>query len=136
MVVTSLDWQRPLVRLALGDLTAAMHGLSPCGRTNMRIKGWLGRSDESTKVKGMFVRPEQIAEIGRRHQEIERMRLVVTRRADADQMTLEVETPSLSDSDREKLENTLTSVTKLRGTVASVPPGSLPRDGRLISDER
>ena len=136
MVVTSLDWQRPLVRLALGDLTAAMHGLSPCGRTNMRIKGWLGRSDESTKVKGMFVRPEQIAEIGRRHQEIERMRLVVTRRADADQMTLEVETPSLSDADREKLENTLTSVTKLRGTVASVPPGSLPRDGRLISDER
>ncbi|OKO67201.1 AMP-dependent synthetase, partial [Bradyrhizobium sp. AS23.2] len=103
---------------------------------NMRIKGWLGRSDESTKVKGMFVRPEQIVEIGRRHQEIQRMRLVVTRWADADQMTLQVEAPSLSDADRGKLESTLTSVTKLRGTVASVPPGSLPRDGRLISDER
>jgi len=79
IVVTSLDAHHPWIRLALGDLTAALPGTSPCGRTNMSIKGWMGREDQATKVKGMFVRPEQIAEIGKRHPELGRLRLVVTR---------------------------------------------------------
>ena len=91
MVITSLDPHHPWIRLAIGDLTAAMPGLSPCGRTNMRIKGWMGRADQSTKVKGMFVRPEQIAEIAKRHPELGRLRLVVTRRGEADAMTLKAE---------------------------------------------
>ncbi len=81
IVVTSLDAHHPWIRLALGDLTAALRGTSPSGRTNMRIKGWMGRADQTTKVKGMFVRPEQIAEIGKRHPELGRLRLVVTRLA-------------------------------------------------------
>ena len=84
IVVTSLDPQHPWIRLALGDLTAALPGASPCGRTNMRIKGWMGRADQTTKVKGMFVRPEQIAEIGKRHPELGRLRLVVTRSGESD----------------------------------------------------
>ena len=92
IVVTSLDPQHPWIRLALGDLTAALPGASPCGRTNMRIKGWMGRADQTTKVKGMFVRPEQIAEIGKRHPELGRLRLVVTRSGESDLMTLKAET--------------------------------------------
>ena len=94
IVVTSLDPQHPWIRLALGDLTAALPGASPCGRTNMRIKGWMGRADQTTKVKGMFVRPEQIAEIGKRHPELGRLRLVVTRSGESDLMTLKAETAS------------------------------------------
>ena len=89
IVVTSLDPHHPWIRLALGDLTAALPGTSPCGRTNMRIKGWMGRADQTTKVKGMFVRPEQIAEIGKRHPELGRLRLVVTRAGESDLMTLQ-----------------------------------------------
>ena len=81
----------PWIRLALGDLTAALPGTSPCGRTNMRIKGWMGRADQTTKVKGMFVRPEQIAEIARRHPALGRLRLVVTREGETDAMTLKAE---------------------------------------------
>src|SRR5205823_8410297 len=88
IVVTSLDPDHPWIRLAIGDLTVALPGISPCGRTNMRIKGWLGRADQTTKVKGMFVRPEQIAEIGKRHPALDRLRLVVTREGEADVMTL------------------------------------------------
>ncbi len=102
IVVTSLDPQHPWISLALGDLTAALPGASPCGRTNMRIKGWMGRADQTTKVKGMFVRPEQIAEIGKRHPELGRLRLVVTRSGEADLMTLKAEaaTPGEAASER------------------------------------
>src|ERR1700686_3052040 len=91
IVVTSLDPDHPWIRLAIGDLTAALPGASPCGRSNMRIKGWMGRADQTSKVKGMFVRPEQIAEIGKRHPELGRLRLVVTREGEADVMTLKAE---------------------------------------------
>src|SRR5918912_1309011 len=91
VVVTNLDPHHPQIRLALGDLTAAIAGPSPCGRTNMRIRGWMGRADQTAKVKGMFVRPEQVAEIGRRHPELGRLRLIVTRQGETDVMTLKAE---------------------------------------------
>jgi phenylacetate-CoA ligase len=136
IVVTSLDPDHPWIRLAIGDLTAALPGPSACGRTNMRIKGWMGRADQSTKVKGMFVRPEQIAEIGKRHPELGRLRLVVTREGETDVMTLKVETAAPALALRDKLAATLRTVTKLGGTVELVPTGSLPGDGRVIADER
>src|SRR5229473_677002 len=98
IVVTSLDPEHPWIRLALGDLTAALPGQSACGRTNMRIKGWMGRADQTTKVKGMFVRPEQIAEIGKRHPGLGRLRLVVTRSDESDLMTLKAETAAPSET--------------------------------------
>jgi phenylacetate-CoA ligase len=136
IVVTSLDPHHPWIRLALGDLTAALPGESPCGRTNMRIKGWMGRADQTTKVKGMFVRPEQVAEIGKRHGELGRLRLVVTREGEADAMTLKAECASPSDALQNELGTTLRSVTKLGGKVALVAIGALPNDGKVISDER
>jgi phenylacetate-CoA ligase len=136
IVVTSLDPHHPWIRLALGDLTAAQPGQSPCGRTNMRIKGWMGRADQTAKVKGMFVRPEQIADIGRRHQGLGRLRLVVTREGETDAMTLLCEATSPSDQLRSELAATLRAVTKLQGAVELVAPGSLPNDGKAISDER
>jgi phenylacetate-CoA ligase len=136
IVVTSLDPHHPWIRLALGDLTAALPGTSPCGRTNMRIKGWMGRSDQTTKVKGMFVRPEQVAEIGKRHSALGRLRLVVTRQGEADAMTLKAETAAANDALREEIAGTLRAVTKLGGEVELVRPGALPNDGKVISDER
>ena len=136
IVVTSLDPHHPWIRLALGDLTAALQGASPCGRINMRIKGWMGRADQTTKVKGMFVRPEQVAEIGKRHPALGRLRLVVTRQGEADAMTLKVETASASDALREEIAGTLRAVTKLGGGVELVSTGTLPNDGKVIADER
>jgi phenylacetate-CoA ligase len=136
IVVTSLDPHHPWIRLALGDLTAALPGKSPCGRSNMRIKGWMGRADQTTKIKGMFVRPEQIAEIGKRHGELGRMRLVVTRDGEADAMTLKAECASPNDAIKSELGATLRNVTKLGGNVALVAMGSLPNDGKVIADER
>lgn len=136
IVVTSLDPHHPWIRLALGDLTAALPGPSKCGRTNMRIKGWMGRADQTTKVKGMFVRPEQIAEIGKRHPALGRLRLVVTRQGEADAMTLKAETSAASDALREEIAGTLRAVTKLGGNVELVGPGALPNDGKVIADER
>lgn len=136
IVVTSLDPHHPWIRLALGDLTATLPGVSPCGRTNMRIKGWMGRADQTTKVKGMFVRPEQIAEIGKRHSALGRLRLVVTRQGETDAMTLKAETTAASDALREQIASTLRAVTKLGGNVELVSPGVLPNDGKLIADER
>src|SRR3954463_7625759 len=136
VVVTSLDPHHPWIRLALGDLTAALPGTSPCGRTNMRIKGWMGRADQTTKVKGMFVRPEQIAEIGKRHPGLGRLRLVVTRSDENDLMTLKAETASPSATLQEEVAATLRAVTKLGGNVELVGAGSLPNDGKVISDER
>jgi phenylacetate-coenzyme A ligase PaaK-like adenylate-forming protein len=136
IVVTSLDPNHPWIRLALGDLTAALPGKSPCGRTNMRIKGWMGRADQTAKVKGMFVRPEQIADIGKRHPTLERLRLVVTREGETDAMTLKAETAAASEALREDIAGTLRAVTKLGGNVELVSPGALPNDGKVIADER
>jgi phenylacetate-CoA ligase len=136
IVVTSLDPHHPWIRLALGDLTAALPGPSPCGRTNMRIKGWMGRADQTTKVKGMFIRPEQIAEIGKRHSALGRLRLVVTRQGETDAMTLRAETAAASDSLREEIAGSLRAVTKLGGSIELVSPGALPNDGKVIADER
>jgi phenylacetate-CoA ligase len=136
IVVTSLDPHYPRIRLALGDLTAALPGPSPCGRTNIRIKGWMGRADQTTKVKGMFVRPEQVAEIGKRHPELGRLRLVVTREGETDVMTLKVEYASPSDALREQVAASLRAVAKLGGAVELVAPGLLPNDGKVIADER
>jgi phenylacetate-CoA ligase len=136
IVVTSLDPHHPWIRLAIGDLTAALPGKSACGRTNLRIKGWMGRADQTTKVKGMFVRPEQVAEIGKRHPELGRLRLVVSRTGETDVMTLRAECASPSDALRDQLSSTLRTVAKLSGNVELVVAGSLPNDGKVIADER
>jgi phenylacetate-CoA ligase len=136
IVVTSLDPHHPWIRLALGDLTAALPGHSACGRSNMRIKGWMGRADQATKVKGMFVRPEQVAEIGKRHPELGRLRLVVTRDGENDAMTLKAEAASPDASLAEAVTTSLRAVSKLGGTVELVAPASLPNDGKVIADER
>jgi phenylacetate-CoA ligase len=136
IVVTSLDPHHPWIRLALGDLTAALPGPSPCGRTNLRIRGWMGRADQTTKVKGMFVRPEQIAEIGRRHPELGRLRLVVSRAGETDVMTLRAESASAGQALQDALAASLRSVTKLGGGIELVSPGALPNDGKVIADER
>ena len=136
IVVTSLDPHHPLIRLALGDLTALLPGVSPCGRTNARIRGWMGRADQTAKVKGLFVRPEQIAEIGRRHPELTRLRLVVTRDGETDVMTLRAETATPDPALAAAVAATLWGVTKLKGAVDLVAPGSLPNDGKVIADER
>ena len=136
IVVTSLDPHHPWIRLALGDLTAALPGTSPCGRTNMRIKGWMGRADQTTKIKGMFVRPEQVAEIGKRHPELGRLRLVVGRADENDIMTLKAECAAISDGVRDQVTATLRAVAKLGGHVELVARGTLPNDGKVIADER
>lgn len=136
IVVTSLDPHHAWIRLALGDLTAALPGHSPCGRSNMRIKGWMGRADQATKVKGMFVRPDQMAELGRRHPELGRLRLVVNREGENDLMVLKAEAAHPDEALREAIGATLRAVCKLGGTVVLVELGSLPNDGRVIADER
>lgn len=136
VVVTSLNPAYPLVRLGTGDLSAIMPGESPCGRTNMRIRGWMGRADQRTKVKGMFIDPKQIAELIRRHGEVERARLVVTRDGASDAMALHVEAHAGAEPDAAAIEATLREVTKVGGQVHLAEPGSLPRDGKVIADER
>ena len=134
VVVTSFNAAYPMIRLGTGDLSAVLPGESPCGRTNLRIKGWMGRADQRTKVRGMFVDPRQIAEIVKRHPAIRRARLVVAREAARDLMSLHVETDRplpLAD-----VENSLREITKLGGTVVQVPRGSLANDGKVIADER
>ena len=135
VVVTVLDPGHPVLRLALGDLSAVLPGVSPCGRTNMRIAGWRGRADQTAKVKGMFVRPEQVAEIALRHPGVGRLRLVVTRAGEQDAMTLRVEAPAAAGL-AEAVAASLQAVTRLRGAVEIVPFGSLPNDGKVIADER
>ncbi len=135
VVVTTLTPEYPLIRFATGDLSALLHGASPCGRTNHRIKGWLGRADQTAKVRGMFVHPAQVAEIVRRHKSIIRARLVVERPASADQMTLLVEMGEPAET-AAAIAETAQSVTKLRAEVTRVPEGSLPNDGKVIEDRR
>jgi phenylacetate-CoA ligase len=136
VVVTTFNPHYPMIRLATGDMSAIMPGVSPCGRTNMRIKGWMGRADQTAKVKGMFVRPEQVAEVAKKHPELGRVRLVVTREGEQDAMTLKAECASPAASFSDAVAATLQSVTKLKGSVTLVPPGSLQNDGKVIADER
>jgi phenylacetate-CoA ligase len=136
VVVTSFDPHHPWIRLALGDLSAIQPGPSPCGRTNTRVRGWMGRADQSTKVKGMFVRPEQVADVGRRHPEVRRMRLVVAREGESDVMTLKAESASHDAALATRIAETLRSVMKLGGKVELVAPGVLPNDGKVIDDVR
>jgi phenylacetate-CoA ligase len=136
VIVTSFNRDYPMIRLATGDLSAALKGESPCGRTNMRIKGWMGRADQATKVRGMFVRPEQLAEIGRIHSELGRLRLVVSRAGEQDVMTLLAEAEHEDMALAARVAETLANVTKLRGQIQLAAPGSLPNDGKVIVDER
>jgi phenylacetate-CoA ligase len=136
IVVTSFNPDYPMIRLATGDLSALLPGVSPCGRTNLRIKGWMGRADQTAKVKGMFVHPRQIAEVGQRHPELSRLRLVVGREAEQDAMTLLAESTSSDPALAVAVAATLQSVTKLKGVVTLVKPGTLPNDGKVIADER
>lgn len=136
VVVTSFNRDYPMIRLATGDLSAVLPGFSPCGRTNMRIKGWMGRADQTTKVKGMFVHPEQVAEIAKRFPDVGRLRLVVGRVGQQDAMTLMVETSVPDPVLQASIADAVQAVTKLKGEVQFATPGSLPNDGKVISDER
>jgi len=133
VVVSILNEDYPLLRFATGDLSAALAGNCPTGRTNMRIKGWMGRADQRTKVKGMFIDPAQIADVRGRHPEITKARLVVVREGEADAMTLRIEAAG---ADTEAIAATLRDICKVRGAVEIVPGGTLPNDGKIISDER
>jgi phenylacetate-CoA ligase len=137
VVVTILNPDYPLVRFGTGDLSAVLSGTCPTGRTNTRIKGWLGRADQTTKIKGMFVHPSQVAEVARRHPEVAKARLVVSGEMADDRMALHVEVPNPSAPElATQLEATLRDVTKLRGTIHLGTLGSLPNDGKVIEDAR
>jgi phenylacetate-CoA ligase len=133
VVVTTLNPDYPLIRFATGDLSALMPGVSSCGRTNARIKGWMGRADQTTKIKGMFVRPEQVADFVARHTEVSRARVIADRQGEMDVMTVQVETRA---SNPALYEGSVLDVLKLKGRVELVPPGSLPNDGKVIEDRR
>ena len=133
VVVTSLNADYPLIRFATGDLSAFMEGVSPCGRTNIRIKGRMGRADQTTKIKGLFVRPEQVADLVSSHKGIQRARVIATREGEMDVMTVKIETDH---QDPAAFEASITSTLKLKGNVELVSPGSLPRDGVVIEDLR
>ena len=136
VVVTVLNADYPLIRFGTGDLSAILPGESPCGRTNMRIKGWMGRADQTTKVKGMFVRPEQVATVLARHPEAARIRLTVTREAEQDVLAAAVETDRQDPGLAESLGDSLRETLKLRADVSLVAPGALPNDGKVIDDQR
>ena len=133
VVVTSLNADYPLIRFATGDLSAFMPGMSSCGRTNVRIKGWMGRADQTTKIKGLFVRPEQVADLVSSHKDIQRARIVATREGEMDVMTVKIETEN---NDTDAFNSSIVSTLKLKGNVELVSPGSLPRDGVIIEDLR
>ncbi len=136
VVISRADAVHPVIRLGTGDLSALMVEPSPCGRTGPRIKGWMGRADQKAKVKGMFVDPADVDRVVKRHPEIRLARLVVTREEEQDAMELRVETDAEIDALLPKIAATLQAVTKLKGAVTRVEPGSLPRDGKVIADER
>ena len=133
VVVTSLNADYPLIRFATGDLSAFMRGMSSCGRTNVRIKGWMGRADQTTKIKGLFVRPEQVADLVSSHKDIQRARIVATREGEMDVMTVKIETEN---NDTDAFNSSIVSTLKLKGNLELVSPGSLPRDGVIIEDLR
>lgn len=136
VVVTVLNPDYPLVRLGTGDLSAVLPGPCPSGRTNTRIRGWLGRADQTAKVRGMFVHPSQVAEVVRRHPEVQRARLVVAGEMANDTMTLHAEVPGAPAGLAERLAASVRDVTKLRAEVVLAAPGSLPNDGKVIEDAR
>ncbi len=136
VVITSLNQDYPLIRFGTGDMSAVLPGVSPCGRTNTRIRGWLGRADQTTKVKGMFVHPEQVAAVMKRHPEIGRARLVVTNARGNDVMTLHCEVATAGDALAKAVAGSIRDITKLRGEVAFAIPGSLANDGKVIEDAR
>jgi len=137
VVITSFNPDYPLIRFATGDLSALLPGTSPCGRTNMRIKGWLGRADQTTKIKGMFVHPAQIAAVAKRHCDIEKARLVVTNHNHRDQMTLQI---SLSSTDTELdlglVSASVKAITNLNALIELVAPDAWLNDGKVIDDQR
>ena len=136
VVVTSLNRAYPLIRFGTGDLSAVLPGACPSGRTNRRIRGWMGRADQTTKIRGMFVHPKQVADIVRRFPEVLRARLVVSGAMAQDEMTLKVESASLSEGLSARISEAIRDVTKLRGSVELAAPGSLPNDGKVIEDAR
>jgi len=136
VVITSFNRDYPLIRFGTGDLSAVLAGTSPCGRTNVRIKGWMGRADQSTKVRAMFVTPGQVAEVLRRHPEIARGRLVVEGELGNDRMTLKCEVQERPSGLAQAIVATIRDVTKLRSEVELLAPGSLPNDGKVIEDQR
>ena len=133
VVVTTLNPDYPLIRFATGDMSAVLPGESPCGRTNMRIKGWMGRADQTAKIKGMFVRPEQVAQLVARHPEVSRARVVADRADEMDVMLVQLETTGQNPA---VYEASVLDTLKLKGRVELVAPGSLPNDGLVIEDRR
>lgn len=133
VVVTSLNPDYPLIRFATGDLSSIMPGLSPCGRTNIRISGWKGRADQATKIKGMFVRPEQVADLVSRHKDVQKARVIVRTEGQLDAMTIQLETDA---TEANAFEASIRETLKLRGTIELVPLGALPKDGIVIEDAR
>lgn len=133
VVVTTLNPDYPLIRFATGDMSAVMEGQSPCGRTNMRIKGWMGRADQTTKIKGMFVRPEQVAALVARHEEVRRARVIASREGERDVMTVQIEAEGGA---AERYEGSVVEALKMKGRIEIVAPGSLPNDGMVIEDQR
>jgi phenylacetate-CoA ligase len=136
LVVTTLNPDYPLIRFGTGDLSAVLAGPCPTGRTNSRIRGWMGRADQTTKIRGMFVHPSQVADIARRFPEVLKARLVVSGEMASDRMTLQVEATALPQDLQSRISEAIRDVTKLRGEVERMAPGSLPNDGKVIEDAR
>lgn len=136
VVVTNFNRTYPMIRFGTGDLSAILPGASPCGRTNQRIKGWMGRADQTTKAKGMFVHPSQVADIGKAHPELGRLRLVVGRSNEQDSVVLQAECSDPADGLSEAVALTLQKICKVRGQIELVAVGSLANDGKVISDDR
>ena len=133
VLVTSLNPDYPLIRFATGDMSAVMAGQSPCGRTNTRIKGWMGRADQTTKIKGMFVRPEQVAAFVSRHEEVDRARVIASREGEQDILTVQVECDG---GDADAYAASVVDTMKMKGKVVVCDLGTLPRDGLVIEDLR
>jgi phenylacetate-CoA ligase len=136
VVVTTLNPDYPLLRFGTGDLSAIMPGTSPCGRSNIRIKGWMGRADQTTKVRGMFVHPGQVAKVIARHPDIIKARLVISGAVGNDRMTLQAEVANASHELPEQLAASVRELTKLRADITLLKPGALPNDGKVIDDVR
>lgn len=136
VVVTTLNPDYPLVRFGTGDLSAILPGESPCGRRNLRIRGWLGRADQTTKVRGLFVHPGQVAQVVARHPDVLRARLVVAGAVGRDTMLLRIEVPEASEGLADRVASTVREITKLRAEVECLAPGTLPNDGKVIDDVR
>ncbi len=136
VVVTSLNPDYPLIRFATGDLSAIMPGSSPCGRTNKRIQGWMGRADQTAKVRGMFIHPEQVDRVAKRHSEIIKARLIIEWIDEADAIKLQCETSHAEESLQAAIVDSIREICKLRGEVELLKPDSLPNDGKVIDDIR